>query len=139
MKACRPLPMQPSKLWVWSILAAVSLAVLIAGVSIHSGPSVQHAALAIHRAQGNVCGTCGDGTGVKPSALQNAEAELSLAYVALAERRYDAAVAAATRARQLAEHCTPKRPSLGRSSFKTATARSNTHDMSTRRNLSQEV
>jgi len=97
----------------------------------HSGPSVQHAALVIHRAQGPVSVACGDYTGVKPPTLQNAEAELSLAYGALAERRYDTAVTAATRASQLAEHCTPKSPSLRKSSFKTTTARSNTHDMPT--------
>lgn len=112
MEACRQLPMQPGKLWVWSILAAVSLVILIAVVSIRSGPSVQHAALAIHRAQGHVSVACGAHTGVKPPALQNVEAELSLAHAALAERRYGAAVTAATRASQLAEHCNPKSPPL---------------------------
>jgi hypothetical protein len=113
VEVCRPLSMQPGKLWVWSILAAVSLAILIAVVSIRSGPSAQHAALAIHRAQDNVSVVCGAYTGVKPPALQNVEAELSLAYAALAERQYGAAVTAATRASQLAEHCNPKSPSRG--------------------------
>jgi hypothetical protein len=113
MEACRQLPVQPGKFWVWSIPAALGLAILIAVVSIRSGPSVQHAALAIHRAQDHVSVACGTYTGVKPPALQNVEGELSLAHAALAERRYGAAIAAAIKASQLAEHCNPKSPSLG--------------------------
>ncbi len=103
MGACRQFSMPPGKLWVWSILAAVSLAILIAVVSIRRGPSVQHAALTIHRAQGDVAVARGAYTGVKPQALQDAEAELSLAHAALAARRYEVAVTAAARASQVAK------------------------------------
>lgn len=66
MEACRQLFMQPGKLWLWSILAAVSLAILIAVASISGGPSAQHAALAIHKAQGDVTVARGAYIGVKP-------------------------------------------------------------------------
>jgi len=110
MEACRQLSLQPGKLWVWSILAAVSLAILLAVASIRSGPSAQHAALAIHRAQGDVAVAHGVYTGVKPPAFQDAETELSLAHAALAERRYDAAVTAAIRTSQLAREILDQPP-----------------------------
>lgn len=100
----RPLSTPPSNLWVWALLVAVSLAVLSVVVSRRSGPSVQHAAQAILMAQNHVSMACGVNTGRKPPALHNAEAELSLAYAAFAERQYDAAVTAAIRTSQLAQH-----------------------------------
>ena len=103
MEACRQFSWTPSKLWVWSILTAVSFAILIAIVSIRRGPAVQHAVLAIHRAQGDVAVAREAYTGVKPQALRNAEAALSSAHTALAERRYEEAVTAAARARQVAK------------------------------------
>lgn len=114
METCRPLSLPPSKLWVWSILAAGSLAILIAVVSIRRGPSAQHAALAIHRAQGDVAVARGSYTGVKPHAFQDADAALSSAHIALAEGRYEVAVTAATRASQVAREILdqpPLRPS----------------------------
>ena len=105
METYQQLYYQPSKLWVWSVLAAMSLVALIAVISIRSGPSVQHAALAIHRARVNVLEICVASTGVQSPAIQDAEAELSLALAALAERRYSTAVSAATKASHLAEQC----------------------------------
>ena len=107
METSQQLYHRPSKLWVWSILAAVSLAALIAVISIRSGPSVRHAALAIYRARVNVFEVCVASTGVKSPTVQDAEAALSLALAAFAERRYSTAVSAATRASHLAGQCNP--------------------------------
>lgn len=116
----RPLSTPPNNLWAWALLVAVSLAVFSVVVSIRSGPSVQHAAHAILMAQNHVSAACGVSTGRQPPALQSAETELSLAYAAFAERRYDAAVTAASGASRLARHCTPESSSRrGSSSEKT--------------------
>jgi hypothetical protein len=110
MEACRQLSLPPSKLWVWSILTAVSFAILIAVVSIRRGPAVQHAALAIYRAQGDVAAAREAYTGVKPQAFRDAETALSLAHTTLAERRYEVAVTAAARVRQVAEESLEQPP-----------------------------
>jgi hypothetical protein len=110
MEACRQFSLPPSKLWGWSILTAVSFAILIAVVSIRRGPTVQHATLAIHGAQGGVAVAREAYTGVKPQAPRNAEAALSLAHAALAERRCEGVVIAAARARQVAKESLEQPP-----------------------------
>jgi hypothetical protein len=110
MEACRQFSLPPSKLWGWSILTAVSSAILIAIVSVRRGPAIQPATLAIPRAQGAVAMAREAYTGVKPQALRNAEAALSSAHAALAERRYEGAVTAAARVWQVAKESLEQPP-----------------------------
>ena len=102
METCRQPSVLPNQLWLWSLVAAVSLAMLVAVVSIHRGPSAQHAAIAIHKAQGDIALARQSSTGGNALALQRAETELSLARTALGEGRYDAAISAAISASQAA-------------------------------------
>lgn len=102
METCRQPSLPPGRLWLWSLVVAVSLAILVAVVSIHRGPFVQHAVLAIHKAQGDIALARESSTGGNALALPSAETELSLARTALGEGRYDAAIAAAISASQAA-------------------------------------
>jgi tellurite resistance protein TerC len=100
----------PGTLGIGVTTAAVGVAI-VSVVSLYGGPSVQHAVLIVHRAQQDIAEARQASPRVAPSALQEAETELSLAQTALAERRYDTAIAAAIRAkeivRELSDHPMP--------------------------------
>jgi hypothetical protein len=94
---------QPSGRWgvtaVGFAAAAASVAI-VTTVSIDRGPSAYHAALIIHRTHQQVAKAREASPGVAPSAFQEAEAALSSARIALAKRRYEAAIAAAITAKE---------------------------------------
>lgn len=79
--------------------AAVGVAI-VTTVSIGGAPSVQHAALIVHRAQQEMIEAREVFPNDKSSVLHGAETSLSLAQTALAERRYEDAITAAIRARE---------------------------------------
>jgi hypothetical protein len=94
---------QPSGRWgvttVGFAAAAASVAI-VTTVSIDRGPSAYHAALIIHRTHQQVAEAREVSPGIVPSAFQEAEAALSSARIALAQRRYEAAIAAAITAKE---------------------------------------
>ena len=79
--------------------AAASIAIVTA-LSIDRGPSAYHTALIIHRTHQQVAEAREASPGVAPAAFQEAEAALSSARIALAKRRYEAAIAAAITAKE---------------------------------------
>ena len=95
---------QPSGRWgvttVGFAAAAASVA-MVTTVSIDREPSAHHAALIIHRTHQQVAEAREASPGVAPSAFQEAEAALSSARIALAKRRYEAAIAGAITAKEL--------------------------------------
>jgi hypothetical protein len=95
----------PSGRWgvtaVGFAVAAASVA-MVTAVSIDREPSAYHAALIIHRTHQQVAEAREASPGVAPSAFQETEAALSSARIALAERRYEAAIAAAITAKESA-------------------------------------
>ena len=115
MEVCRQRSLQPGKLWVWFLMAvaAVSLA-LVTVLSLGRGPSAQHAALVISKAQHDIAMARRTASGSQPLAFREAEVALSSAHAALAARQYEAAVTTATRASQVAKEILgrpPPRPS----------------------------
>jgi predicted tellurium resistance membrane protein TerC len=99
-KSRRFRPMPFSQVWMWPALVAAILGVA-AVASIRGGPDARHAATAIRLAQQDVAKARAAYGGSK--ALQEAEAELSRSTAALKQRRYEESMAAAIRARQLAQ------------------------------------
>jgi hypothetical protein len=75
---------------------------MVTTVSIDREPSAYHAALIIHRTHQQVAEAREAPPEVAPSAFQEAEAALSSARIALVERRYEAAIAAAITAKESA-------------------------------------
>jgi len=82
------------------LAAAAASVTMVTAVSIDRGPSAYHAALIIHRTHQQVAEAREVSSGIVPSAFQEAEAALSSARVALARRRYEAAIAAAITAKE---------------------------------------
>lgn len=80
--------------------AAAASVVMVTTVSIDREPSAYHAALIIHRTHQQVAEAREVSPGIVPSAFQEAEAALSSARIALVQRRYEAAIAAAITAKE---------------------------------------
>jgi hypothetical protein len=95
-----------TRAWLWPVLAAVALVVAVA--FLFSGDFERQAASAILQAQRDIAAVQEVHVEVDPAALRAAEADLFAAYTAFNERRYEAALDAASRASQAAQHLGPK-------------------------------
>ncbi|MBI3011381.1 MAG: hypothetical protein HYY58_02680 [Candidatus Omnitrophica bacterium] len=93
--------MSTSHVWIWYTTVGIILTVATVA-AIRGGLTSRHALTAIRLAQQEVIAArSAHPEMTTPQALQDAEAMLSKAYEALAARRYEEAMAAASKARQL--------------------------------------
>jgi len=95
--------MSAGNVWIWYIMVGVVLTVATVA-AIRGGLNSRHAMTAIRLAQGEVVAArSAHPDTTMPQGLQDAEAAISQAYEALAARRYEEAIAAASQARQLSK------------------------------------
>jgi hypothetical protein len=80
--------------------AAAASVAMVTTVSTDREPSAHHAALIIHRTHQQIAEARKVSPGIVSSAFQEAEATFSSARIALAQRRYEAAIAAALTAKE---------------------------------------
>ena len=103
--------MKASKLWIWYPTVGVVLTVATVA-AIRGGLTVRHAMTAIRLVQHEVIAARSAHPATTMSqVLQDAEAMLSKAYEALTARRYEEAIAAANKARQLSKASLGRNPS----------------------------